>query len=39
MDCADMLDHYYGQHIPSSVQEAASKVQRAIGHLARLLNR
>jgi hypothetical protein len=39
LDCAEMLDHYRAQHIPSAVQDAAAKVQRAIGHLARVLNR
>jgi hypothetical protein len=39
LGCADMLDYYRARNIPSTIQEAALKVQRAIGHLVRALDR
>ena len=39
VDCAELLDYYRGQRIPSDLQKAVADVQRAIGHLARALNR
>ena len=39
VDCAELLDHFRGQRIPSDLQKAVANVQRAIGHLARALNR
>jgi hypothetical protein len=39
MDCAELLDHYRGQRLPSDLQKAVADVQRATGHLARALNR
>lgn len=39
LDCAEVLDHYRAQPIPSAVQEAAAKVQRAIEHPREVPNR
>jgi hypothetical protein len=33
VDCAEMLDHYRGQRVPSELQSAVANLQRAIGTL------